>query len=524
MTIDKTDGRQDLVAAARDLIDRAAVIFADSDDQALSDLLLEVEFEPLPRDQAQRFYEHVLGAIREFEAGPLDDAGREALGVVVRREVEELLGRRDEPEDSTSSRCELVARDGLPVRQVAPTPEFNGVPVPLIEGVADVTTLRLWAENPRAELYVKEFADRHGGSTPNREELLGLMTGKIQLPGATKLPGGTKSDPFNLKSLARSIGRKGVETPIIVTHEGVILDGNRRFSASMLVLGDTRTFAPHERERARWVRVWRLQEDATADQEDAIVVARNFEPALKEAWPEYVKARRVVNRFREAREAQGQLLTRQSQNETKDEVAKEFAIERKDVTRYISMVQWADDFKDYNAGRNRSPGEVDHKTNAIFQWFYEIGAGRAADKITHQIEADETVREIVYDLMFDVLDSGAQVRSLYQVHADVKAWEKLVAAHNRLKTDPDVRRDDILGEVEDAIEEAKARLKDKARAKGGFDEFLRTMVERFGKASPDDDWSQVDHELLRDVLRVCRAAAGAIEGTLGIPSESTSGN
>jgi hypothetical protein len=517
MTMNETEGRVDLVTAGREVIDRAVVIFADAEDQALADLLRDVDFEPLPREQAQRFYERVLGAIREFETGPLDDAGRDVLAATVRREVDELLDERGGLEDASQGAFELVGRDGLPVRQVVPTQEFNAAPVPLTEGFADLGTLRLWPDNPRAELYVREFADRNGGRAPDREELLGLMTGQIQLPGATKLPGGTKSDPFNLKPLARSIGRKGVERPIIVTFDGLILDGNRRFSGSMLVLGDTRAFTLQERERSRWIRVWRLDEGATENQKDAIVVARNFEPELKEPWPEYVKARRVVTAYREAREARGQVFTSQSQNETKDEVAKDFAIERKDVTRYLFMVQWADDFKDYNSGRDRDAGEVDHKTNAIFQWFYEIGAGKAADKITHQIEADETVREIVYDLMFDVLDSGAQVRSLYQVHADEKAWEKLVAAHHSLRTDPDARRDDILGDVEDAIDEAKTRLKEKARAKGGFDEFLRTAVERFGTASPDD-WSKIEDNLLRDALRVCRAATGTIEGALGIPS------
>jgi len=45
---------------------------------------------------------------------------------------------------------------------------------------------------------------------------------------------------------------------------------------------------------------------------------------------------------------------------------------------------------------------VRYKANDIFQWFFEIQAERGADKLTNRLDSDEDLKQIVYDLMYDV--------------------------------------------------------------------------------------------------------------------------
>lgn len=494
------DGKTDLRAAVKEVLERAAVLVRDHDED-LAAALDATDVRPMPRARAERFYERVLTAVREYEAGPLDDAAHERLIRQVRAEVTQIVPARS---------IELVERHGAEPQEVRPIQSFNGVPVSMREGFVNVEALRLWEDNPRSVLHTEEFSELNNGRAPDNDELYKLVTGQIQLPGSGK------PDPFHIRPLARSIARKGVERPIIVTDEGTILDGNRRWAASMLVLED-RDFGTEERERARWVRVWKLDSKATGDQIEAVVVALNFEPDLKEPWPEYVKARRVTTMYDDLCERKGERLSSTGRREIQREVAKQFAITMQEVSRYVNMVRWADDFQDFHTAAGQDSGRVRHRTNEIFQWFYEIDAGRGHEKLRTHIEADENVRAITYDLMYDVLDSGAQVRALHKVVPDPDAWQLVLKAHKIRESDDgdeDDLRADALGLVKDAIDDVNARRKRIVRGKAGFDEFLQTAVDRFGQASPDD-WSKVDPTLLRALLRVLRGSIGSIEGALG---------
>ena len=220
------------------------------------------------------------------------------------------------------------------------------------------------------QLHVPEFREINHRD-PTADELKLLDARVLSLPSLDN------KDPFKLERLADSIARKGVERPPIVTWEGEPKDGNRRIAASLLVLQDSK-YSAEQRDRARWIRVWQAPEGTTEDQFEAIVVALNFEPDHKEDWPEYVKARLVVERYRDLEGRAGK-LERAKALRLRKEVAAQFAITHTEVKRYIEMVQWADDFEDYHTTeRGLDQAEVRYKANDIFQWFYEVQAGRGA--------------------------------------------------------------------------------------------------------------------------------------------------
>lgn len=486
-----TTADETLPADVLELIAEADLLLVDFEDEVAEVIRLGRE-QPLDADTARRFYTRIVTILRE---GTSDGAADR-----IRAEVEALVDAVPRPPAGRQT-IRLHDHNGLRPHDVKPQPIFNGVAVPMREGYAEVTDLHFWEDNDRYLLHVKEFQERYGRD-PDDNELLGILTGDVTLPSLGD------DDPFELKDLARSIARKGVERPPVVDQYGVIRDGHRRTAAARYVYSHPKEFTDDERERARWVKVW-VATDATPDQIEAIVVGLNFEDELKIKWPEYVKARRVSARYHDERDAMGGRFTQSQELDLRRRVATHFAITTADVQRYLRMVNWAEDFEAYHSDEaGRDPASVRYRANKIFQWFYELQAGKGDEKLTAKLDQDDELKKVVYDLMWETLDSGAQVRSLYKVVADDAATEFLVKAHENLD-DPETAR----GFVKDALEEVARKNNTKIKSRAGFDGFLRGVVERVG-GTPPNYWSDVNTDLLNDVQRVFRAALGTIDGLL----------
>ena len=434
------------------------------------------------------------------------DAGEAPAAVVaeIKHHVERILAERRTTEPAAEP-IVLQERNGLRPRKVIPVPTFNGQPVDLTEGYVDVTTLRLWRDNERVKLYVQEFKTRNKDREPDAEELLELMHGKLAL--GMQFPGVTNAkDPFEIVKLARSIARKGVERPAIVTATGEAKDGNRRIAASVYVM-QNKEFTAEERERARWTRVWMASPDTTESQFNAVVVAMNFEDENKEPWPEYLKARIVSEKYHFLRDGFKGSLSAAREKDLRMEVAKTYSIELSHVERYLKMVQWADEFEAYHIAEGSDPAEVRYRANKIFQWFYEIQAGRGQDKLINALGRDEKLAGVVYDLMYDVLDSGLQVRNLHKVIKDEAALAFLLQAHAERASG---HKDVALNLVENAIAEAEKNAPTKRL---GFEMFLKNAVDRFD-STPPEDWRTIPTDLLMSLRRVLPATIGAVEGQL----------
>jgi hypothetical protein len=490
-----------LLAAIRELLDEMEIVSADFGD-TVQEAVTAAKSRPIDPAAAQRLYTRVLRILRGDDGAVSDDE--------VAAQVRELLAELETPENLWGS-VDLVERNGLKPHLVVPVPTFNGVAIPMYEGYVDVTTLELWKENHRVELHVKEFVEQNGRE-PEADELLQLVQGNLPLPSLSK------RDPFNIEPLAKSIARKGVERSPILTDDGEPKDGNRRIAAARWVVMSG-GFHPDEVERARWVKVWVAPPGTTEDQFDAVVVALNFEDDLKEKWPEFVKARLVVAEYRKDRAGIIGGVTPTREKRLKKDIADKFAITVTAVTRYIRMVQWAEDFETFHVDeRGKNPAEVRYKADDIFQWFYEIQAGKSADKITVQMEDDPALRTVVYDLMFDVMDSGAQVRSLWKIVADDEARKQLTDAHDSLEQK---NKKDALDLVKEAVTTADRNTA--TRKKIGFEGWARQAVERLGGATADS-WQSIDSDQLNKLERAFVIAVGTIDGELTSRGERVMAN
>lgn len=498
----KNNGNAEVSSAAVEELIKSATALSEDHGTEVEEAVRAAVERPLDAERARRLYTRIVEILHDIDGETLSGTGRAAVAEDVRREVEEVVASVDRPAPTGDDF--FVDHNGLSPRPVVPTPTFNDKPIEMIEGYVDIEKLKLWKGNHRLSLQILEFVERNDRD-PDEAELLQLMQGAIHLPSLGR------ADPFKLKPLADSIARKGVEVPPVVSHTGEPKDGNRRIAASVLVLYG-KGYDAAQKKRARYIRVWRAPKNTTDDQFEAVVVSRNFESDHKEPWPEYIKGRLVVDEFElRRREIKGR-ITKAAVKKIRDQVAIDFAIESREVKRYDDMIHWAEDFTAYHLEQGRDPATVRYKTEKNFQWFYELDAGRGDEKLTRKLDSDDDLKAVVYDLMFDVLESGTQVRNLYRVVGNAETSQMLVKAHEISDNDPEGAENLI----DDAIIEAKRRSV--KRRSIGFEDYLKAMVDRLG-TTPPDQWNQLDTELLLEVRRVMMSTLGAIEGQTTVRRE-----
>lgn len=446
--------------------------------------------------------------------GQPTDADRARIAGEVRSKVDAAVRRRNEADDWAESfppaideeagpastgddertHLEPFDYDGFEVRGVQPMPTFLGRAIALREGFVNTTDVAFWEKNRRLDIDLENFRRRESRD-PDPDELKKMLWPK----GAT-----LKGDPYKIAVLADDIAARGVMTPPVIDYWGTAWDGNRRLAACLYVLSSDE-YNDVQKERARRVRVWQTDEHATKDQIEAIVTSLNFGEEFKLPWPEYVRARQVYDAFVDFRDLEASRRTLNDRDETRirRRVADRFGIKTPEVTRYCKMVTWAIEFEDFHREQDRDENEINTRTSELFQYFFELDAGRGDDKLASRFEADEAFRAIVFDLLFDgKIKSFPQVRELRRVYDTSDALDKLKEAH--------AEPNRALGQVgvADAIFTARSKSAE-VRQAGRGDELAR--VARWLK---EDATFSVLAKLNPAMLRDFRDAARAVDGMI----------
>jgi len=505
--------RTTLVGDLRTLFDEVQVLCGGIDDHLPADLA-EVQ-DGFSDDELRQLLTEILVHIRA--GGEPDDERRAAIAADVRTLVEAAVARRGrnpvaaepfEPSgggevgpaavgatsDTDRQPLRLFGAEGLPVRPVRPTPNFLGSDVQLTEGFANTLDILFWEDNLRLKLDLGNFRRREGRN-PDPDELRQMLWPKGDLP---------KDDPYKIVILADDIAARGVQTPPVIDYWGTAWDGNRRLAACRYIL-TSNDYTPEQQARARKIRVWQTDEHATKDQIAAIVTSLNFGDDFKLPWPEYVRARQVYDAYIERRdgEASRHVLSDRDETKIRQDIGKAFGIKTAAVTRFCKMVVWALDFEDYHREQDRDEVEIANRTNALFQYFYELDSGRGDDKLAVKLRDDEGFRAIVFDLMFDgKFKNWAQIRELRRVYDNPEALDELKKAHTETSSATGRVR------VNDAIDLARQRSV-AFRQAGRADELARVT-----KWLNEDATVAVLRKLNLGVLRDFRDAARAVDGMI----------
>lgn len=495
----------------RTLFDEVQVLCLDLDEDLAGDIgAIRDRFSD---DEMREILTSILVLVRSGVEG--SEEHREALIGEVKGVVEEAVRRRarnvraaaeaDEEMDSEAGRArtagdmsrdhlELFDYDGFTVRDVQPMPTFLGRTIHLREGFVNTRDIQFWEDNKRLNIDLENFKRREGRE-PDPDELMKMLWPKGNRP---------KDDPYKIAVLAEDIAARGVLTPPVIDFWGTAWDGNRRLAACLYVLASP-DYDDTQKARASRVRVWQTGETATDNQIQSIVTSLNFGDDFKVPWPEYVRAREVYDAYMELydNEVLRDHVTDRDITRLRQRVAKRFGIKTADVTRYCKMVNWANEFEDFHRESDRDENEISTRTSELFQYFYELDAGRGDDKLATKFEGDEGFRAIVFDLLFDGKIKGfPQVRELRRVYETPEALEKLKEAH--ATSDSKVGASDVVT----AIDLARQRSLAQRQAGRGSD------LERVTNWLNDDVTLAVLRKLDPEILRNFRDAARAVDGMI----------
>ena len=155
---------------------------------------------------------------------------------------------------------------------------YNGRKLLVWEGRVKVSSIEGWVENPRIDLAKRALQEKVGSRGLTQDEVFDLM----------------KSSPdVRLKDLRDDILKNGLREPLTLSSKGKLLDGNRRFFAVKFALESMDATDPNKQD-LETVLAFVLDDTATLEDEQNVLVEENFSPSLKIEWPDYVKAQMIV--------------------------------------------------------------------------------------------------------------------------------------------------------------------------------------------------------------------------------------
>ncbi len=373
--------------------------------------------------------------------------------------------KRSKP-DGNEPNLRLQDYDGISPRPVKPVPMFHGRPVTVMEGFVLTRHIELWEQNERLNIHLAQFQQKFGRD-PDPEEVKSIMKGQMSLPGIEE------TDQFAISNLAKSIAVNGVRKQPIIDINGKLLDGNRRVAACYRILeDDSGEFTSEEKERAKWLKVWQLTEHATKQDRDAVIVSLNFESDFKQDWPEYIKAQKVHDAWKEQLTYELRASPSKARvKEIRKNIARKFALSVDEVTRYTNMVDLALEFEDYH-GCSKDPHAVKHRASDRFQYFDELNKGKKAGGVHWSLNQSDSFKHLVFDILYDgKFKNWRQIRDLKFVYENEDAVEILKKA--RQEADVEAAQE----YVDDAISLARAARIEQRQT--GANTRIRTFTEWF---------------------------------------------
>jgi hypothetical protein len=447
---------EELSAEFRRLIETAQKITADVGAEA--DRILREGFaSPLDAGQAERLLTRVIEVLRAGAESRGDTANAQALDVhellrmanAVRERVRQA-GSEHAPARMAKEKTVHLIEDhnGIKAGEVVPIPVFHEKAIPMVGGYIKTQDINLWGSNERLEIHVGQFRAKNGRA-PSPEELFHIMTGKMPLEGV-----GEGEDEFKIAELAKSIAANGVRQPPIIDVDGTLLDGNRRVSACMAILANTSgLFSAEEKKRAEHIYVWQLTAHALNEDRRRVIVSLNFEDDYKVKWPKYIKARKVAEEWEALLALQPRAPGPVQQKEMKRALARKYALDVEDVTKFIKMVSWVRDFEDHLVNlRKQDEFKVKHASSRYFEYFDELSKGEKPGGVAWTLAQDDKFKEIVFDLLYSgKFDSFAQIRQLKTIATIPEARDHIAKAH----AEPDVPS--AQEHVDDAVTIAKTK-------------------------------------------------------------------
>lgn len=269
-----------------------------------------------------------------------------------------------------------------------------------------------WIDNPRIDLEKKRFLDQYGHRELSQDEIFDIMKG---------------TQEFKLKALRDDIRSNGLRTPLTLSFSGRLLDGNRRFFALRYVLEGMR---PDDINRSDFevVPAYVLMRDATAEDEENVLVEENFSASLKLEWSDSIKARKIVDAYSKEKRRNMDI----SENELMEILAKRFGWKKHKVKETIRISEISDEFIEFatadvdpenplEGGLGLSQTEAESIASKAYQFFNE--AKKSFDDAL-KTEADFKIQFFRW-IAQGKFSSFQEVRVAYEVWKSPEAYSAI---------------------------------------------------------------------------------------------------
>lgn len=175
---------------------------------------------------------------------------------------------------------EILLKDPKPIRK---NRYFSGKRMAGFSGYVHVDKVKGWVDNPRIALEIRKDKVKFGDRAITQDEIFEIMK---------------RTKDVKLAALRDDVLRNELKEPIILSKDGTLLDGNRRFFAVKLLLEGLKPGHPDRKDFEK-IPCYILDASTTEDDEKMVLVETNFTAAHKIEWPDYVKAEAIQEDYQD---------------------------------------------------------------------------------------------------------------------------------------------------------------------------------------------------------------------------------
>ncbi len=302
----------------------------------------------------------------------------------------------------------IISTDGItPQKKLFHNEWLNVYPVNL-----PLSNIEFWKENNRTIFTFERLCRRE------KKELKDLSVEQI-----TKFI--AEQDIHKLQVLAESIGRNGVQVPLIIRDDGKLLDGNRRFFACQWLQMQCKERSLVTPTTLNEIPVFVIRkDDLSLTFELKILAEANFIPDLKVAWPLDAQARAVEGYYEEA--------TKQRNADRETAIAEAvgvFGISRSRIIDFLDTLKLTKVFIGEGVDEDDCiKRRVIVEERFVYFWEFVNKAMKGRGAFDNPEELSE-VRDMFFELIGkgrdSLIKSVKQVEPLVQARRDEIAWSIL---------------------------------------------------------------------------------------------------
>ena len=352
---------------------------------------------------------------------------------------------------------------------------YNGRRIMVWEGRVKVESIAGWVENPRIELEKKKYLSKIGHRDITQDEILILMKNAPEV---------------KLKELRDDIIKNGLREPLTLSFSGKLLDGNRRFFAVKYALEGMPITDPN-RQDLEVVDVHVLSDNSTEEDEQNVLVEENFSASLKIEWPDYVKARKVIDAYGDDGLTIDQLSQKFSW--TKSKIRETLRIHEIISDFIVYATSDVDPADEYGGGLGHSEQEAETLAAKSYQFFNE-----AQKSFFEPLNSD-----IDFKFQFFKWVAESKFSSFPEVRIAYRAWQHPEAKTVLLQPDPSSAKSakailDYNSRVVRSTDEAAARIET-------FVKFLKELTAEEIEKIPSETSKKLE-DALALVVKLSQAA------------------